>query len=79
MTCKTEHNLPASYKDWPDWAKALADSEQQERRYEQRCVEHEPETDCLQTRGEMVDGLPTAPYDDDAANAAYRRANRLKG
>jgi hypothetical protein len=32
--CAAKHGLDVPYADWPDWAKALANSEQAERRYE---------------------------------------------
>lgn len=90
MPCERRYGLPKNFADWPEWAKALKCSEQQERRYQQAEAEQRSvppdalDEGVLQashlplvTRTDCVDGLPLSPYSTEAENVAYRQAHGL--
>lgn len=88
--CRRQHNLPAEFHDWPQWARAMVILEQDARRYYE-CEETFRASFCdgdddvtqepsphLRTRdGLSYDGLPLSPYDNEADNLTYRRTNKV--
>lgn len=90
VPCERRYRLPADFVKWPDWAKALADSEQRERRYQKMEAEQRsgpldahdegvlrPYQSILVTRADCHDGLPLSPYPTAAENSEYRRLHNL--
>lgn len=84
VSCEQHYGLPKLFSLWPEWAKALQNFEREERRYWQAEGEQLGNAGTqlgpppLRTRGETdADGIPLGPYDNEADNAAYRRANGL--
>ena len=83
IACERRYKLPKLYSLWPEWAKALQNFEHENRRYsredaEQVAAAGDERIPPLRTRSTVdADGIPLAPYDNEADNAAYRRANGL--
>lgn len=88
-TCKKRFALAERFEGWPDWVKALADCEHQERRYQQAEAQQRleplgaseevlrPYQSPLITRDDCCDGLPLSPYQTAAENSEYHRSHDL--
>ncbi len=83
VACERRYKLPKALSLWPEWAKALKHCEEQDRRYwrdeaKQIAATGNEKIPSLRTRTVVdTDSFPLSPYDSDADNAAYRRANDL--